>query len=134
MMIDALIEAAKEGNWKEVDEGILKVRNNKLAVDWAFRKGLNDGNGNVRDLAASILEKTSSSLTGEMKKKLYSHMKTDNNPYVNFRSAFAIAAHDSSFHKEEVKDVLEKAKKDPDVSQFAEFYLKQSLLKAPKKE
>ena len=125
MMIDTLIEAAKKENWGKVDKSILKVCNNKSVIDWACKEGLNDSNGNVRDLAASILEKTSNSLTGEIKEKLYSHMKKDDNAYVRYRSSFALAAHDPSFHKEEVKDVLEKAKKDPDVSQLAESYLKQ---------
>lgn len=124
-MIDALIEAAKKEDWGKLDKNIPKICNNKSIINWACKKGLNDGNGNVRDLAASILEKTSNSLTWEIKEKLYSHMKKDDNAYVRYRSSFALAAHDPSFHKEEVKDVLEKAKKDPDVSQFAESYLKQ---------
>ena len=125
MMIDALIEAAKKEDWEEVDKSILDVCNNESIIAWAFRKGLNDGNENVRDLAASILEKTNSILTGEIKEKLYSSMKKDSNPYVRFRSCFALAAHDPSFRKKDVKAVLQKAKKDPDVSQSAESYLEQ---------
>ncbi|MBU4284605.1 MAG: hypothetical protein KJ968_05860, partial [Nanoarchaeota archaeon] len=112
-------------DWKIVDKSIPKVCNNKSIIGWAFREGLNDGNENVRDLAASILEKTSSSLTKEIKEKLYSRMKKDDNSYVRYRSSFALAAHDPSFHEKDVKAVLQKAKKDPDVSQFAESYLKQ---------
>ena len=81
-------------------------------------------NDNVRDLAASILEKTEV-LTPAMKEKLYYVMKDDSNRFARFRAACAIAAHDSKYHAAEVKAVLvDIAKKDKEVSDIAGGYLK----------
>jgi hypothetical protein len=123
MDLDSLIGAARREQWETVDEAIPGLCNNGHVVDWASQEGLKDGDGNIRDLAVSLLEKTRV-LTGEMKERLFKRMKEDDNPYVRYRSAFAIAAHDTGYHRQEVIETLKQAQQDENVSEFAEDYLK----------
>jgi hypothetical protein len=109
MDLDSLIGAARREQWETVDEAIPGLCNNGHVVDWASQEGLKDGDGNIRDLAVSLLEK---------------RMKEDDNPYVRYRSAFAIAAHDTGYHRQEVIETLKQAQQDENVSEFAEDYLK----------
>ncbi len=121
--LDDLISAAKNEDWRLVDRTIPQICNKKTYVEWAYKKGLKHLKDNVRDLAASILEKTKA-LTSGMKERLYYVMKDDSNPYAKFRAACALAAHDRKYHSDEVKQALEIAKKDKGISGIAEGYLK----------
>jgi len=123
MMIKELIKAAKEKNWDFVDSKIPKISNSPKFVEWAENKGLNHKNENIRDLAVSLLEKTST-LDEKTQEKLYALMSKDSNPYVRFRSAFALTRHEYTKHSQEIIDVLKQATQDPDIREIAEGYLK----------
>lgn len=119
--LNELIGAAKKEDWNKVDAILPEVCNDSSFIEWALKNGLKDSDGNIRDLAASILEKTQK-ITKDMKDRLYQVMKQDSHPYAKFRAAFAIAAHDLQYHPDEVKEVLEIAKKDKDISDIAYRY------------
>lgn len=124
MMIDNLIEAVKDENWELVDEEIPKICNNGEFFRWASDPGLEDSDGNIRDFAASILEKTKRILSPDVKARLYTHMKTDENPYVRFRSAFALINHKPiEQYLADVLKVLREASEDPEVADIAKDYL-----------
>jgi HEAT repeat protein len=121
-----LIEAARREDWDYVDKRIPQVCNDRSYIEWARRNGINDPDGNVRDLAVSILEKAdipADEFRG-MAEELHKLMVSDNNPYVRFRSAFALANHDPGNYRKEVVGVLEEAEKDEDVAALAKGYLK----------
>lgn len=122
-MIDLLIQAAKAERWNVIDKIIPEECDKEEVIVWASTKGLEDNNGNVRDLAAIILEKTKT-LDRTMKTKLLALMKSDPNPFVRFRSAFALAGHDPGFHKSEVLSVLNEAAKNEEIAGIAKRYLR----------
>mgnify|MGYP001572348158 CR=1 FL=1 len=126
MMIEQLIQAAKEEKGDFIDSNIPKISNDPKFISWAKDKGLNDKNEKVRDLAVSLLEKTNV-LDEETKERLYSLMSDDPNSYVRFRSAFALTRHKYAKHPQEVIDVLKQAAQDSDVKEIAEDYLKRLI-------
>ncbi len=123
--IEELVDAAKREDWDTIDDVIPKVCNTQSYIQWAYETGVEDKDGNVRDLAVSILEKAQipSAHFRDIGKTLYGLMNSDDNPYVRFRAAFALAAHDMGDHGERVIEVLREAKKNPDVADLAEGYL-----------
>jgi len=121
-MIEKLIEAAKTEDWDFIDGQIPSIANDPEYLRWAIQKGIRDEDGNVRDLAASILEKTET-LPSDSVALLYDKMKKDSNPYVKFRSAFALAGHGVRDHHDDVVQVLKEAQRDPEVAEIAGRYL-----------
>jgi hypothetical protein len=124
MNLDSLINAAKNEQWEEIDSALPNVCNKENYKQWAANTGLLDADGNVRDLAVSMLEKTRI-LNPEIKERLMQLMRTDKNKFVRYRSAFAIAAHDKKYHPQEVEEVLKEAKQEKDVAEIAGRYLKE---------
>ena len=124
-VINKLVRDAKAQDWGNVDKRIPEVARNAEYVKWAYNNALTDRNGNVRDLAASIIEKAT--LTddqfGLMREKLYQRMISDSNQYVRFRSAFALAAHGLKKYKMAVIRTLKQALKDKGVEELARNYL-----------
>lgn len=123
MAIDNLIAAAKRKDWDAVDQDIPQVCNIPQYKQWAFEQGIKDGDGNVRDLAVSILEKAET-LEPEVHAPLLQLMTSDKNRYVRFRSAFALAGHAPKYHKREVLLTLKQAQQDADVAEIAKAYIK----------
>ena len=123
MAITNLIDAAKNEDWDSIDTEIPKVCDNPEYLSWAYETGIKDTDENVRDLAMSILEKShlSAAKFSPMKAEILKLMKSDSNPYVRFRSAFTLTAHEAS--SPEVIDVLKEAQKDPDTADIAKEYL-----------
>lgn len=124
--IRKITDAAKKENWEYVDSEIPSIVADSRFIRWACKEGIENRNGNVRDLGVSILEKskiTFNSYPG-LKDTLHSLMKTDANPYVRYRSAFTLAGHGAGKYKKEVVEVLNSAVKDKDVSEIAKGYLK----------
>ncbi|MBU4086642.1 MAG: HEAT repeat domain-containing protein [Nanoarchaeota archaeon] len=122
--MEDLIDAAKRENWKVVDRKLPEAAMKDANVVWAYTRGLKDSDGNVRDLAASLLAKANLS-TREMQEAkpiLRSVMMSDSNPYARYRSAFALAEHGDC--SSSVVEVLREAAKDKDVSKIAKGYLK----------
>ncbi len=88
-----LKEAAQKENWGIVDENLPTVCDNPDFVNWALQEGLSDPNGDLRDLAVSLLEKSKHKLEPKEVKKLKRLMGTDKNHYVRFRASFALFNH-----------------------------------------
>ena len=93
MAMEDLIAAAKKEKWKVVDRNLPEAAQKDANVVWAYRDGLKDPNGNVRDLAATLLAKAKLSVREmqEARPILRSVMMSDSNPYARYRSAFALA-------------------------------------------
>lgn len=123
MAMEDLIEAAKKEKWELVDEKILVAAQKDANVVWAYTRGLKDSDGNVRDLAASLLAKArlSQREMQEAKPVLMQVMRSDSNPYARYRSAFALAEHGCATRP--VVDVLREAEKDKYVGKIAKQYL-----------
>jgi hypothetical protein len=125
-MLDKLIKAAKKENWTYIDKEIATIKNYEPFIWWAFPTGIHDPDPNLRDLGVSIIEK--SNVDGVrfrcMRQELFKLMTSDPNPYVRYRSAFALAAHGVGIYSKQVRKVLMEAKKDKEVSEIAKQYLK----------
>jgi len=126
IMLDKLMEAAKNEEWDKVDKNTPEAVKDPEIVNWAFERGLDNPNENIRDLAAGILEKAKIPVSkfSAMRPKLHEIMGGDKNPYARYRSAFALAAHNPGFYKPEVIKTLKEAEKDEDVSKIASSYLR----------
>jgi hypothetical protein len=119
MNMEKLRQAAVKEDWEFIDSKIPEICNDPSAIASA-KKWLFDQDGNVRDLAASILEKTNQDIN-PMKTKLYAIIKADPHPYARFRSACALAAHGEKTNV--IKTTLSEFKEDPDVADIAKQYL-----------
>lgn len=123
--MEDIIEAAKSENWKLVDQRITEVCNN-IEVQKRAIKLLNDSDGNVRDLGASILGKANIPLKrfSNIRPILKRIMDKDSNQYARYRAAFALAEHGAGDYKNDVLGVLNEASQDKDVGEIAKTYLK----------
>lgn len=119
--LEELINAARSEQWDFVDEHISAVANEADVLTWALGVGLEDADGNVRDLAASILEKSSTALPEALHDKLLQLMEKDSNPYAQFRSAFALYVRGE--RSPEVVAKMKEATNDPATADIAKGYL-----------
>ena len=120
--LDELTAAAVREDWDFVDSTIGGVVDNETFLGWAAQ-GLEDDDPNLRDLAASIFEKSSIKPDEQILDTLTHHMLSDDNPYARYRSAFALFQHGD--RSEQVMDVIQSAAIDQDVSEIALGYLEQ---------
>ena len=121
-IIVKLVEAAKNDDWNSVDAQIQSAVN-KEGVAWACGIGLLDESPQVRDLAASILEKanpTEFPLHDLARAKLHALLKSDENQYVRYRSAFALWTR--HVRDDEVMRTMHQAALDRDVGEIAKEY------------
>lgn len=116
-----LISAAQTERWDFVDKHIALLADTPEAPVWATSEGLEAADDQVRDLAASILEKSSAPLLEHTKGKLLQVMAADKNIYAQFRSAFALYAHGD--RSPEVLTKMEEASQDPATAEIAKKYL-----------
>lgn len=116
------IDAARKEDWDYLDAKIPELVKDSSNIDWAYAN-LEDTNPNIRDYGASLLEKAviPKERFQKFNPRIRKHMVNDSNPYVRFRCAFALAAHNNI--DEDVVRVLKLAKLDQDVSDIAEEYL-----------
>ena len=123
--LETLKAAAKREDWESVDSAIATVTGDPRYWGWAFGTGVRDADGNVRDLAVSIIERSDipKEEFSKMRGALYTRMMKDDNLYVRFRSAFALANHGPGQYKETVIGALKLASKDDDVKEIAKGYL-----------
>ena len=119
--LEELIDAAKAEHWDAVDKNIAVLANNEEVIAWALDKGLEDTENNVRDLAASVLEKSSVSLPESTKAMLLHLVAWDENIYVQFRSAFALYVRGE--RSPAVIAKMQEAEQDPGVADIARKYL-----------
>ena len=120
-----LKDAARIEDWDSVDLSIPVIARDPRFYEWAFKEGMEEINVDVRDLAASIIEKSDIEARefSRMRDALFVHMTSDENKYVRFRLAFALAKHGSGEYKRQVVDVLKEASTDKDVKEIANRYL-----------
>ena len=114
--------AAIREDWDFVDAHLAGAANDPGVLDWSTQQGLTAKDGNLRDLAVSFLEKSTDELRPETTKRLH-ELFVDENPYVGFRSAFALFAHGD--RSAEVIAKIHEAILDEDVKEIAEGYLSQ---------
>lgn len=124
-IIFKLVSDAKSERWDAVDRMLPRIAKNREYAKWAYNEALMSHDKNVRDLGASILEKSvlKESQFALMRDRLYFRMMNDSNPSARFRSAFALAAHGPGKYKGDVVKVLYKALKDKDVKIIARRYV-----------
>lgn len=120
-----MIEAARREQWESVDGTIAGIVDDPRYYKWAHSKGIRDRDGNVRDLAVSILERSiiPDDAFSAMGRDLHELMLKDDNTYVRFRAAFAFASHGPQPYREEVIRTLREAAKDRDIGFLAKDYL-----------
>lgn len=117
-----LQKAAIREDWEFVDSHLATTINNPRVLEWSVNEGIVDKDGNLRDLAISFLERSPVKLEPETTQKLR-EMFADENPYVGFRSAFALFTHGD--RSSEVIAKIHEAVLDEDVREVAEGYLSQ---------
>lgn len=120
-LLAKLKERAQEEDWNTIDALVPGATSDPVVMTWAGGAGLEDPNPHVRDLAVSLLEKASDPLLPEQKETLRRLMGSDDNRYVQFRSAFALFAHGD--RDEETIEKLHDASEDADVAEIAHDYL-----------
>ena len=121
MTVEKLIEKARQENWDEIDKILPEVCDSESYVRWAANQGIFYDDDNIRDLAASILEKTNHPYFSTAKDGLKKMTISDSNPYARFRAGFALYAHGD--RSKDVLKVLEDAMADEDVANIAKGYL-----------
>src|SRR5689334_18815216 len=126
LSVDELRAAAASEDWDTVDAALPGVCDSPEYLAWAANN-MQDDDGNVRDLAVSMFEKSSIEPDPAVMSVLETHMRDDENPYVRYRSAFALFQHDN--HSPEVIETIRAALEDEDVAKIAQGYLDQ--LKRP---
>ena len=127
MELEKLIDAAKQEQWIEVDEAIPKICDDPEYINWAYGEGTLDDDGNVRDLAVSILEQAqiAPKVFDGMRERLYNIMMGDDNEFVRYRCAFTFVNHGPGDYKDEVIEVLNEAARhqEQDIADMAKAYL-----------
>lgn len=121
-----LKKLAKNEKWEKIDRVIPRVCKQPIYINWAIVEGLKDKNPNIRDLAASLLEKATipESEFIAIASDLKIVMDKDYKLYSGFRAACALAAHSPLQYPNDVERVLARFEKDPDVTGIAKSYLK----------
>jgi len=123
--LDQLIQYAKAENWEAMDALIPQVCNDEDFIQWSINSGLKDADDNVRDLAVSILEKSTHILNENIVDFLENLMQMDKNIYVQFRAAFTLF--NRGIRSEAVMSRMHEALIDPDVKEIAAGYLGQKV-------
>jgi hypothetical protein len=117
---EQLIEAARKENWEFVDENINESHLTRVQVDWALDMGLGDEDKNIRDLAATLLDKSNEALNPEEMEKLEKIMTEDSYHIVQYR--IAIALYKRGNRNPLVVQMMKDAREDPDVGELACSY------------
>lgn len=120
LSLEELQDAARREDWDAVDTSLSAGEIEEYEI-WAVANGMEDEDPNVRDLAVSILERSSQPLKPKVCDKLVSLMGNDSNPYVQFRSAFALFSH--GVRSKGVMSTLHAALADDDTAEIAQGYL-----------
>ncbi len=120
LTLEELKDAAAREDWDSIDTALGDGERQDY-IEWARGGGMDDEDGNLRDLAVSILEKSPDELGEDITEKLLSLMGNDENPYVRYRSAFVLYGHD--IRNAGIEAVLQEALKDEDVAEIARGYL-----------
>jgi HEAT repeat protein len=120
---EQLQTAAGEEKWELVDKHIGRFCDDPTVIEWVMKTGLGSKDGNLRDLAVSILERSGAEFDEKTKSDLLEKRGSDENQYVRYRAAFALFAHGD--RSPQVIQTLQEAREDKDVREIAEGYLSQ---------
>ena len=118
-----LWEAAKARDWELVDAEIASVINFHGVLWAAGRGGLGNSDPNIRDFAATILEKSPKidyPLAPDVLEFMRDRMLNDSNKAVRLRLACAFFRR--KFRDDEVLKIMDEAVRDPDVGPSAKEY------------
>jgi hypothetical protein len=118
--LNQLIEAAKIEDWSFVDGNINGYHLEGEPFEWAMNAGLTDADKNVRDLAATLLDKSDETIDTETTTKLLKTMADDDHNIVRYR--LAIALYKRGDRSPSVIKMMQEAKNDPDVGELASSY------------
>ena len=118
--IDSMAAAAQLEDWDSVDAALLTLPDDQAVNDRAA-SWLDNEDGNMRDLGASVFERSKLPLSESVIVRLSEMLTDDTNPYASYRSAFALFCHD--IHTPKVVDALQLALQDEDVAEIAAGYL-----------
>jgi len=119
---ERLVEAAKNEDWDFVDGNINESHLTREQVDWVLQKGIYDEDQNVRDLAATILDRSDESLSQEEAEKVEKVMAEDSYHIVKYR--LTIALYKRGYKTPIVEKMMSESKEDPDVGGLAKNFLK----------
>ena len=122
--IEQLIHAVNQEtpDWDFVNANIAVIANSDEARKWSFGEGYQADNGDLRDLAMSMVEAGDYELSDEEKVIVRGRLD-DENPYAGFRAALAL--YKRGDRSEEVMTKMTAALDDPDVKETAKIYLDQ---------
>lgn len=122
--IEQLISAVSQEkpDWEFVDNNKIVIANSETARRWAFEDGYKASNGDLRDLAMTLVEAGDYELTEEEKIVVQERLD-DEDIYAGFRATFALFKRGD--RSEKVMEKMRTALEDSDVKEIAENYLHQ---------
>ena len=119
---EQLIEGARNEDWDFVDKNINDGHLTSERINWAVNTGLSDENNNIRDFAATLLDKSDYPLISDNTEKLKKIMANDLYHIVRYR--LAIALYKRGDKSSEVQQMMLEAQNDPDVGDLARKFFK----------
>jgi len=117
LTFEGLLALAKNEDWDAVDKLIKEFNITRKIIDWALNTGIFDEDNNVRDLATTFLDNSDIDLKETEITILKDIMKKDIYNIVQFRTA--IALYKRGDRSTEVEEMMQKAKDDPNSSDFS---------------
>ena len=123
-----LAKSNQDGDWEIIDGKLDNYSDEEEFLKWS-KENLNNEDSGLRDLAASILERSKHDLGDSDVDNLISLMNENDekNPYPSFRAACALAIRCKEKRVEKItKDVIDKLElfvQDDSVSEIAKKYL-----------
>ncbi len=112
-----LLESAKREDWDFVDANINESHVIKERIDWAIFDGIFDEDENVRDFAATLLNKTDVVFDKTALEVLEKRMNNDDYHIVRYR--IAIVLYGRNYITPEIQKMIGEAREDPDVGELA---------------
>lgn len=104
--VDHFLVWAERNDWETFDTQVDQICNTSHWLEWT-QQGLLDSRIDIRDLAVSILEKTSVALTEDQRGSLVLIMENDQNQHLRRKAAIALFV--KGINSEEVTEVLKDA-------------------------
>jgi hypothetical protein len=90
--IAKFLDLSKQGKWNEFDHLVLENSENIAYLEWTI-EGIADQNVDVRDLAISLLEQTTSPLFEKRVELLNTIRDSDSNVHLRRKAAIALFKH-----------------------------------------
>ena len=119
--LEQLIKAARKEDWSFVDGHINNSHLTGEPINWALSAGLAHEDQNIRDLAATLLDRSDEPFNPTDIENLKRIMADD--PYHIVRYRVAIALYKRGSRNPAVEQMMLEAENDPDVGGLASSYL-----------